>query len=127
MRVIDDLVKPNGVVGTADGKQLYVADPGDDKTYVYQIAPDGSLTDRRLLAPEGSDGMTLDANGNLYLTREAVKVYSPAGELVATIPTPQRPSNVVFGGPDHMTLFITARTGFYSVRMVVRGQSAPAH
>ena len=121
-RVIKDLVKPNGVVGTADGKRLYVADPGDNKSYVYRIQKDGALTDRKQIAPEGSDGMTLDERGNLYLTREAVKVYSPAGKLIETIPTPERPANVCFGGEDRKTLFITARTGFYSVRMNVRGQ-----
>lgn len=121
-RVIDDLVKPNGVVGTADGKRLYVADPGANKSYVYRIQKDGTLTDRRLAAPEGSDGMTLDERGNLYLTRAGVRVYNPDGKLIASIETPERPSNVVFGGADRKTLFITARTGFYSLRMNVRGQ-----
>lgn len=122
-RVIDDLVKPNGVVGTADGKRLYVADPGAGKSYVYQIQADGSLTGRKLAAPEGSDGMTLDEKGNLYLTRGGVRIYSPEGKLIATIETPERPANVCFGGKDRKTLFITARTGLYSLKMSVRGQS----
>jgi len=122
VRVIDDLVKPNGVVGTADGKLLYVADPGDNKSYVYHIQPDASLTDRKQIAPEGSDGMTLDTAGNLYLTRAGVHVYSPEGKRIAVIETPERPANVCFGGQDRRTLFITARTGFYSIRMTVQGQ-----
>jgi len=121
-RVIDDLVKPNGTVGTADGKLLYVADPGDNKSYVYRIQPDASLADRKQIAPEGSDGMTLDEKGNLYLTRSGVHVYSPAGKRIAVIKTPERPANVCFGGKDRRTLFITARKGFYSVRMTVQGQ-----
>jgi gluconolactonase len=66
--------------------------------------------------------MTLDEHGNLYLTSDGVEVYSPAGEMIASIAIPERPTNVVFGGPDRQTLFITARTGFYSLRMTVRGQ-----
>ncbi len=98
VRAIDDLVKPNGIIATANGKLLYVADPGANKTYVYQIKSAGSLTNRKLAAPEGSDGMTLDEKGNLYLTRGGVVVYSPAAKKIATIETPERPANVTFGG-----------------------------
>ena len=122
VRVIDNLDTPNGVIGTKDGKLLYVADAGGSKTYVYRIQDDGSLTDRKQIAPEGSDGMTLDERGNLYLTRAAVHVYSPEGERISTISVPEQPSNVTFAGKDGKTLFITARTGFYSLRMNVRGQ-----
>ena len=122
VRVLDDLVKPNGVVGTADGKLLYVADAGDNKTYVYRIQSDGSLGDRKLIAPLGSDGMTLDERGNLYLTRGAVHVYGSEGRKIATIEVPEGPANVCFGGADRRTLFITARKSLYSVRMNVRGQ-----
>lgn len=122
VRVLDDLVKPNGVVGTADGKLLYVADAGDAKTYVYRIQADGSLSDRKLAAPLGSDGMTLDERGNLYLTRGAVHVYGPEGQKIATIDVPEGPANVCFGGDDRRTLFITARKSLYSIRMNVRGQ-----
>ncbi|MHC4178734.1 MAG: SMP-30/gluconolactonase/LRE family protein [Planctomycetota bacterium] len=122
VRVLHNLVKPNGVVGTADGKLLYVADAGDRKTYVYRIQPDGSLTNRKLIAPVGSDGMTLDEQGNLYLSRGVVHVYSPKGKNIATIEVPEAPANICFGGRDRRTLFITARKGLYSIRMNVRGQ-----
>ena len=120
-RLIDDLVKPNGIIGSPDGKRLYVADPGASKTYVYQIKADGSVTGRKLAAPEGSDGMTLDALGNLYLTKGAIKVYSPQAKLITTINVPEGPANVTFGGKDGRTLFITARTSLYSLRMKVKG------
>jgi gluconolactonase len=122
VRAIDDLVKPNGVVGTADGKLLYVADAGDKKTYRYRIQEDGALAQRKLFAPQGSDGMTLDEQGNLYLTSGAVQIYNPAGEQIAVIPIPEGPANVCFGGKDRRTLFVTARTSLYSIRMNVRGQ-----
>jgi gluconolactonase len=115
------MVRPNGIVGTADGKLLYVADHGGSKTYVYTIKADGTLSDKKLFAPEGSDGMTLDTAGNVYLTGEVVSVFDAAGKRIETIEVPERPSNVCFGGRDKQTLFITARTSFYSLRMQVRG------
>jgi gluconolactonase len=121
-RVINDLVKPNGVVGTADGQLLYVADAGDGKTYAYKVQPDGSLTERRMIAAVGSDGMTLDEQGNLYLARNVVNVYSRDGQQLTTIAVPESPSNLCFGGADRQTLFITARKGLYAIRMNVRGQ-----
>lgn len=122
VRVIGDLVKPNGVLGAADGKTLYVADAGGGKTYAYRIQPDGSLADRKLIAPVGADGMTRDERGNLYLARNVVHVYSPEGKAITTIEVPEPPANVCFGGKDRKTLFITARKGLYAVRMNVRGQ-----
>lgn len=116
-RVIDDMVRPNGVIGTPDGKLLYIADQGADKTYVYRIAPEGNLAEKRLFAEQGSDGMTLDAQGNLYLTAQAVTVYAPTGEQIRTIEVPERPSNVCFGGEDQKTLFVTARTSLYAVEI----------
>ncbi|MDH7598407.1 MAG: SMP-30/gluconolactonase/LRE family protein [Sedimentisphaerales bacterium] len=122
IRVIDDLVRPNGLTGSPDVSKLYVADHGGGKTYVYDIRPDGTLTNKRLFAPTGSDGMTLDRKGNVYLTtRSAVEVYDPKGNKLAVIGVPQTPSNVCFGGPDGRTLYITAGTGLYSIRMAVKG------
>jgi len=120
IRVIDDLVRPNGVIGTPDGKLLYVADHGGRKTFVYTINKDGTLSNKKLFAPEGSDGMTIDNEGNVYLTTSAVAVYNKKGEKIETINVPEGPANVCFGGPDNHTLFITARTSLYSVRMRVK-------
>jgi glutathione peroxidase len=94
-----------------------VADHGADKTYVYKVSPDGTLTDKKLFAGQGSDGMTLDSKGNLYLTAQAVTVYTPSGDLIKTINMPERPSNLCFGGKNKKNLFITARTSLYSMDM----------
>ena len=123
VRVADDLVKPNGIIGTPDGRTLYVADIDADKSYRYDIAPDGSLSGKRLAANQGSDGMTLDDDGNLYLTGEGVAVFDITGREVERIPVPDEKwtANVSFGGHDRRMLFITASRGLYGVRTRVRG------
>jgi gluconolactonase len=116
------LKKPNGIVGTPDGKSLYVSDIGDGKTYRYSILADGSLTDRQLFCMQGSDGMTLDERGNVYLTGDGVTVYDPAGKKIAHIPVPEKwTANLCFGGHDRKTLFITASEGVFVLRMRVKG------
>ncbi len=121
VRVIDDMVRPNGIIGTPDGKKLYVTDHGGGKTFSYAINEDGTLSSKKLFAPEGSDGMTIDNEGNIYLTTSAVAVYNKQGQKVQTIEIPERPANVCFGGKDRKTLFITARKSLYSVRTRVKG------
>lgn len=121
IRVIDDMVRPNGVIGTPDGKLLYVADHGAKKTYVYTIGKNGTLSEKKLFAAQGSDGVTIDVSGNIYLTDEAVNVYDKNGILIESIEVPERPSNVCFGGTDKQTLFITARTSFYSIMTHTKG------
>jgi gluconolactonase len=121
IRVIDDMVRPNGVIGTRNGKKLYVADHGGKKTFVYKINEDGTLSNKKLFAPEGSDGVTTDNQGNVYLTTKVVAVYNKKGEKIEEIEVPEQPANVTFGGRDKKTLFITARTSLYAVRMRVKG------
>ncbi len=122
-QVTDDLVRPNGLIGSLDGKTLYIADHGAGKTYAYDVGENGALMNKRLFAPEGSDGVTIDEKGNIYLTTDAVKVYRPDGSLLQEIKVPKRPSNVCFGGKNGKTLFITARQSVYSLPMQVRGPS----
>jgi len=121
VRVIDDMVRPNGVIGTPDGGTLYVTDNGGRKTFAYKVNQDGTLSGKKLIAPEGSDGMTIDNEGNIYLTARVVAVYNKNGEKIEEIKVPEGPANVTFGGSDNQTLFITARTSLYSVKMRVKG------
>ena len=118
---INDLNTPNGLVGTPDGKTLYVADIKDGKTWKYDINIDGKLTNKTFFAPKGSDGMTIDNEGNIYLTSGKVWVYNPKGELIEEIEFPESPSNVCFGGKDRNILFVTARKGVYTLKMNVKG------
>lgn len=117
-----DLKQPNGIVGTPDGKYLYVADIRDSKTYKYEIGPDGMLRNRQLFISQGSDGMTLDNQGNLYISGRGVTVYDPSGKKLGNIPVPSRwVGNVCFGGKKRDRLFITASESIYTLPMRVKG------
>ena len=121
-RVITDFKRPNGIVGLPDGKTLFVADIDGRKTWGYDIQPDGSLTNKRLAAPAGSDGMTVDTEGNLYLCGRGVSVFDKTGKQIQHIPVPENwCGNICFGGADKQTLFIAASEGFYSIRTRTRG------
>jgi gluconolactonase len=121
-RVIDDLKQPNGIIGTPDGKLLYVADIGGGKTYRYRIQPNGSLKEKTHFCEMGSDGMTIDSEGNIYLTGKGVSVFDPSGKKIEQIEVPESwTANVCFGGKDRQMLFITASKSLYGLRMRVNG------
>jgi len=120
-RVIDDLQQPNGIVGTPDGKFIYVADIKGNTTWRYTIIAEGALGHKSWFAPAGSDGMTLDSEGNVYLTFGKVLIYNSKGEKIGEIELPENPSNLCFGGKKRDVLFITARTSVYTIKMKVRG------
>jgi gluconolactonase len=122
VKVADDLKQPNGIVGTPDGKVLYVSDIRDKKTWSYHINKDGSLSDKKLFCEMGSDGMTIDEKGNLYLTGNGVTIFDKEGRKIGNISVPEKwTANVCFGDKDKKSLFITASTGLYRIRMQVRG------
>jgi len=121
-RVVDDMKQPNGIIGTPDGKTLYVADIGARKTWRYSIQPEGTLTDKKLFCEPGSDGMTIDDQGNVYITGQGVTVFDPSGQKIEHIEVAENwTGNICFGGKDRQTLFITASKGIYGLRMKVKG------
>lgn len=123
LRVVDDMERPNGLIGTPDGKKLYIADHAAGKTWLYDIQQDGTLANKRLFCSDGSDGMTIDNQGNVYLTwRRQVRIYSPDGILLDSIALPESPTNACFGGgPQRKTLYITAPSSVYAMEMKTHG------
>ncbi len=122
LRVTDDLVQPNGIVGTPDGSRDYVADQGAGRIWAYHPEVDGSLGDKRLFVSQGADGLTMDERGNLYLTGQDITIVDPTGRQIGSIAIPEPPANLAFAGPNGTTLFITARSSLYRVEMLVTGQ-----
>ena len=124
-RVTDDLRKPNGITGTPDGKTLFVADIGAGQTWRYDILAGGSLTNKTLFCAKGSDGMTIDAAGDIYLTGRGVTVFDKTGKQIQHIDVPETwTANVSFGGKDRKTLFITASKSLYSIRLSIKGANS---
>ncbi|MCF6405491.1 SMP-30/gluconolactonase/LRE family protein [Chitinophaga filiformis] len=120
--VVDTLQRPNGIAGTADGRYLYVSDLQGGKTYRYTINKDGALSEAKLFANMGSDGMTTDNQGNVYLTGRGVTVFNSRGVQIAHIAIPEGwTANVAFGGKKKNKLFITASEAIYTLDMKVKG------
>ena len=129
------LAMPNGIVFSPDESRIYIADTGGHKRHpdpnfhklpasiqCYEIDNKGNLGKKLFQIASGSDGMAVDAQGNLYATHGGkVHIYDADGNERQQIDVPEGPANVCFGGDDHKTLFITARTSLYSVRMRVAG------
>jgi len=114
VRVVSDLVQPNGIIGSPDGRTLFVSDIGAKKTWRYDIRPDGSLGGKTLVCERDE--------GHLYLTGDGVRVFDRQGREVDHIRVPEPwTANVAFCGADRRTLFITASTGLYSIRTRTRG------
>lgn len=121
-KVAGDLKQPNGIIGDPTNRQLYVADIGDGKTYRYTIDQSGQLTDRTLFCSMGSDGMTIDEQGNLYLTGRGVTIFDRNGKKLENIPVPKGwTANVTFAGPQRKHLFITAKDSVFVIKMNVAG------
>jgi len=123
-RVTEGFNTPNGIVGTPDGKTLYVTDRRLNRTWRYAIQSDGSLAGKQLHCKVGADGMTLDELGNLYTTpnKPEIRVFKPDGSELGTIPMPKPASNLCFAGVDGKTLFITTHKTLYQLKMKVTGQ-----
>lgn len=114
---------PNGLAFSPDEKVLYVADSKEGYINAYDVAADGTLkNERKFCEVAGPDGMKVDEKGRLFTTsREGITVYLPDGTKVGAIAIPQKPANCAFGGADRKTLFVTARTGLYKVRVKTPG------
>ena len=121
-KAADNFEQPNGIIGTPDGKYLYVADIRAKKTWRYNIGKKGILTRKKLFAEQGSDGMTIDNQGNIYMTGNGVTVFNNEGALILKIATAESwTTNVCFGGKDRHLLFITTEKSVFGIRMKVRG------
>lgn len=123
-----DMLRPNGIGFSPDQKTLYVSDSARGHLKAFGVKSDGTLDSGRVFAdmkgtrPGVPDGLAIDLRGNIYCTGSGgVQVFTSSGRRIGTIETPEIASNCTFGGPDNRTLFITARTGLYSIRLGVPG------
>jgi len=130
-RLGEDLAAPNGIILSPDESTLYVVPSMQKQIMAYPVRSPGVLGSGKVLCelrqPEGKnntggDGLSVDNQGNLYITAElGVQCFSPEGKLLGIIRFPEQPANCAFGGPDGRTLYATCRTGLYRVSMPIAG------
>lgn len=116
--------RPNGIALSPDGRILYVNNSDERNVRAYGLDRQGVPSNERVLISDiqGSpDGMRVDEKGNLYVTANALDIFSPEGKLVHRMEFPEMPRNCAFGDADFQTLFVTARTSVYRVRLDVKG------
>lgn len=134
-RLIDDRKAPNGIILSPDEKTLYIIPSMEKQMWAYAVEGPGKIGPGKLLCElqqrpgesnGGGDGLTIDTNGNLYITSGAgIQVVSPEGTIKGIIAFPEQPANVTFGGPERKQLIVTARKSVYAVDMEATGYVFP--
>jgi gluconolactonase len=126
--LIDDFDRPNGLAFSPDESILYVDDSPRRHVRAFDVQADGRLTNSRILAdldhpqPGSPDGMKVDEAGHLFVTgATGIWVFEPDGTHLGVIVTPERPANCAWGDADRKSLYITARTSLYRIRVKVPG------
>jgi sugar lactone lactonase YvrE len=112
-----DLLRAFGMVPAVAGRPFYVTNEAELKTWAFTVGPDGTLSEPKLFAQEGGESVAVDDQGNVYVAAGQIRIFDPSGRWIETIEVPQRPTCLVFGGQDHQTLFITARSSLYGVKI----------
>ena len=124
--LVSKMKRPNGLTLTPDGKHLLVADTQERRIYTFDLDATGNTSNGRVLIDGidgGPDGLRVAANGNIYIACRGVAVYSPQGNLLHMIEFPETPANLTFGDADLKTIYVTARTSIYKVRVPDAGFS----
>jgi len=133
-RLANDIERPNGIQLSKDEKVLYVANTLGEHVLAYDIADDGSISNRRNFAKlegwkieenvwsSGADGLAIDDNDNLYVASNAgVEVFSAKGEALGIIVLPKKPQNIAFAGTDKKTLYAVGRGSAYKIPLIAQG------
>jgi len=126
--LVDDMERPNGLAFSPDERTRYIADSSDRRhVKVFDVEDDGTLANGRVFAeirselPGNPDGMKVDVEGNLYVATAGVWIFSEKGENLVVIEMPETPANLAWGNKDWRTLYITARTSLYRIKMNLEG------
>jgi gluconolactonase len=130
--LVKDFAAPNGLALTEDGSKMYICDTREQHIRIFDVLEDGTIDNGRVFceAKHGEhqgrpDGMKLDSQGNVYLAAnspEGIWVFDPQGTLLGFIGVGESPANLAWGGEDWQTMYVTAQTSVYKLRMKVPGQ-----
>ena len=110
-----DLIRAFQLAPAYADRKFYATNELDLTTYSFDVEPDGTLSNPKLFTHEGGESVITDTGGNVYIASGQIRIFDPAGKLINTINAPQRPTSMIFGGPDKNTLYITARSSLYSI------------
>jgi hypothetical protein len=119
---LTDELRAFGLTPVVPGQPFYLTDDSSEKTYVGDVGVDGEVFNLKLFVEHGGSGLAVDEKGNVYIAEGQVSVYNPSGQLIDTIKVPERPSQLLFGGPDRKTLFILARSSLYGIQTQFKGR-----
>ncbi|MFC1608354.1 SMP-30/gluconolactonase/LRE family protein [Candidatus Latescibacterota bacterium] len=142
IRIIDDVEFPNGVWLSPDEKTMYLCNTRGKYLRAYDVNPDGTVSNGRnfielMLNPEvigedsvesGADGMIVDSAGNIFVATtkgHGIQVFDKNGQHLGNILCDAVTNNVIFGGPDMKTLYVSAKDGIYSIPVKVPGVKMP--
>jgi hypothetical protein len=118
------LLRGFGLAAAAPGKPVYLTSEAEVTTWQGSLTPEGGMTDFKVFANQGGESVAVDEKGNVYIAAGEIFVYDPSRRLIETIRVPERPLQLVFGGPDGKTLYIPARSSLYAVRTKFAGRRA---
>ena len=119
---LNDELRAFGMAPAPAGRQFYISNEEDEKTYSADVGTDGTFSNFKLFAERGGEALAVDKQGNVYLGAGQVSVYDKSGQLIDTIDIPSRPLQLLFGGRDNKTLFILTHGSLYSLQMSVSGR-----
>jgi sugar lactone lactonase YvrE len=119
---LDDELRAFGMAPAVGRRPFYVTDASEEKTYVGDVGADGTVSNLKLFAEQGGEGLAVDENGDVYIAAGQVFVYDSSGRFADVLKIPERPLQLLFGGGDGKTLFILARSSLYSVQSRFRGR-----
>lgn len=116
--------RPNGITLSPNGRILYVSNSDERNIRAYDLDRSGAASNERVLVSKIAgvpDGLRTDEKGNLYLAAKEIFVYSPDGKQINHVEIPETPANCAFGDDDLESLYVTARTALYRLRLGVKG------
>jgi hypothetical protein len=106
-----------GFIEAEPGQQVYVSSESEDITYRARVKPDGTLAELKPFAQRGGESVAVDMHGNVYVANGQISVYAENGQQIAEIDVPERPLQLIFGGPGHRTLFILAHHALFAAQV----------
>jgi hypothetical protein len=112
-----DVIRAFGLAPAPIGRTVYVCDEEEQKTYKATVGDDGALANLALFVNVGGESVAEDGQGNVYIAAGQIYVFNSDAKLIDAIEVPERPTQLLFGGPDRRTLFIAARSSLYSARL----------